>query len=179
MYRGAWWATVHGFTKELGMTEWLNNNNHLLKGGQINTLRKSPNVEELLPFPFQLSIHCTLACSTRMLSKWSVGFLLSNSVTLLDSVPSWIPQGRWFGCTARKHHSLFIFSKVNNRDLNPLICTESLLILSLILPKFFILMKSNWTITYFIGLVFGVIYKIDSSWEGTQFGALWWPRGAG
>ena len=126
MYRGAWWATVHGFTKKLGTTEWLNNNNHLLKGSQINTLRKPPNVEELLPFPFQLSIHCTLACSTRMLSKWSVGFLLSNSVTLLDTVPSWIPRGRRFGCTARKHHSLFIFSKVNNRDLNPLICTESL-----------------------------------------------------
>ena len=25
---GAWWATVHGVTKELDMTEWLNNNNN-------------------------------------------------------------------------------------------------------------------------------------------------------
>ena len=28
MDRGAWWATVHGVTKELDMTEWLNNNNN-------------------------------------------------------------------------------------------------------------------------------------------------------
>ena len=26
--RGAWWVTVHGVTKELDMTEWLNNNNN-------------------------------------------------------------------------------------------------------------------------------------------------------
>ena len=40
------------------------------------------------------------------------------------------------------------------------------------IANFFILMKSNSTVTYFIGLIFGVICKIDSSWEGTQFGAL-------
>ena len=27
MDRGAWWATVHGVSKELDMTKWLNNNN--------------------------------------------------------------------------------------------------------------------------------------------------------
>ena len=27
--RGAWWPTVHGFAKELDMTEQLNNNNNL------------------------------------------------------------------------------------------------------------------------------------------------------
>ena len=27
MNRGVWWATVHGVTKELDMTRWLNNNN--------------------------------------------------------------------------------------------------------------------------------------------------------
>ena len=26
MDRGAWWAAVHGVTKELDMTEWVNNN---------------------------------------------------------------------------------------------------------------------------------------------------------
>ena len=26
MYRGAWWATVHGVAKELDVTEQLNNN---------------------------------------------------------------------------------------------------------------------------------------------------------
>ena len=26
--REAWWATVHGVTKELNMTEWLNNNDN-------------------------------------------------------------------------------------------------------------------------------------------------------
>ena len=29
---GAWRATVHGFAKELNMTEWLNNNNGVLWG---------------------------------------------------------------------------------------------------------------------------------------------------
>ena len=36
MDRGAWWATVHGVTKESDMTEQLNNNNMGWIGGKAN-----------------------------------------------------------------------------------------------------------------------------------------------
>ena len=59
-----------------------------------------------------------------------------------------------------------IFSQVS--DLSSIF-----LILSFTEPNFFfILMKSNSTVTYFIGVIFGAINKIDSSWEGIEFGAL-------
>ena len=33
MNRGAWWATVYGVTKELGMTQQLNSNNNRVREG--------------------------------------------------------------------------------------------------------------------------------------------------
>ena len=38
MDRGTWRATVHGVTKELNMTESLNNNNPETDAGQIRTI---------------------------------------------------------------------------------------------------------------------------------------------
>ena len=40
MDRGAWWAIVHGFTKELDMTKQLNNNNNGMRWGMYYFLYK-------------------------------------------------------------------------------------------------------------------------------------------
>ena len=42
MDRGAWWATVHGVAKELGMTQRLNNNNKLCTEHLISNTQLRP-----------------------------------------------------------------------------------------------------------------------------------------
>ena len=68
MDRGAWWATVHGVTKELDRTEQLNNNNILKnRGGIIVWVCFIQGLSDAIknPISFLLLLFSTVALSSK------------------------------------------------------------------------------------------------------------------
>ena len=91
MDRGAWWATVHGVTKELDMTEWLNNNKQV-----CNLTIHTPD-----------SFSCLLMSSTSASEQWLQVITAQGHVLFfLLSQADWVTvqcKVRVAGPTFRKH----------------------------------------------------------------------------
>ena len=76
MDRGAWWAIVHGVTKESDTTSWLNNSHHLETGLYLIcfVLREPMLASSNFFFPFETSWKIWMANDLRIFMVISIKF---------------------------------------------------------------------------------------------------------